>query len=106
MHVQIVEFEVQGMGRAEYEAMCVEIAPAFAELPGLRAKLWIADPRSNRAGGIYTWEDSEACDSYLESELYAAVVANPALANLRSRRFDVLEGPSQVTRGVAARAVA
>ena len=43
MHVQIVEFELQGVGRGEYEAFCDQLALAFAQLPGLIAKVWIID---------------------------------------------------------------
>ena len=103
MHMQFVEFELQGIGLAEYEALVEELAPAFADIPGLIAKVWIADPESNRAGGIYTWADSESCDAYLESDLFQAALANPALANLRSRRFGVLEGPTAITGGPAIR---
>jgi hypothetical protein len=107
MHVQIVEFDVQGVGRAEFEARCERLAPAFAEIPGLMAKLWIVDPESNRAGGIYTWADRAACDGYVAGDLFAAVRADPALGNLRSRRFDVLEAASAITlRGGGMSAVA
>lgn len=101
MHTQLVEFELQGVGLSEYEALCEELAPTFAEIPGLISKVWIADPDGSRAGGIYTWADSAACNAYLESDLFQAALANPALANLRSRRFGVLEGPTAITGGLA-----
>jgi quinol monooxygenase YgiN len=97
MHVQIVEFELQGIARGDYEAVCEQIAPAFAEVPGLITKRWIVDPESNRAGGVYTWTDRAASEAYMSGELYRAAVENPALANLRSRHFDVLEAATQLT---------
>jgi quinol monooxygenase YgiN len=99
MHVQIVEFEVRGVSRREYEALCEELAPAFARIPGLVAKLWIVDPESNRAGGVYTWVDKAACEAYKADELYRAAIENPALTNLRSRQFDVVEAATQATSG-------
>ncbi len=66
------------------------------------AKLWIADPESSRAGGIYTWADRAACDAYVAGDLFAAVQADPALANVRSRRFDVLEAATAITSAAAA----
>jgi hypothetical protein len=106
MHVQIVEFELQGVGHGEYEAFCDQLAPAFARLPGLIAKVWIIDAESNRAGGIYSWADRGACEAYLSGELFAAAQAEPTLANLRSRQFEVLEHPTEITRGLHARAAA
>lgn len=106
MYMQIVEFELQGVGRREYAAFCEKLAPAFAEIPGLIAKVWIIDADSNRAGGVYSWVDRAACEDYLSGELFAAAEADPVLANLRSREFDVLERPTAVTRGLRARAAA
>jgi Putative mono-oxygenase ydhR len=106
MYVQIVEFELQGVSRRDYEALCEELAAAFAEIPGLVAKLWIVNRESNRAGGVYTWVDRAACEAYKAGELYRAAIENPTLANLRSREFDVLAAPTRVTsdRPVAASA--
>ena len=106
MQVQIVEFEVQGVSAGAYAEHSEAVAPAFAELPGLLAKLWIHDPRSNRAGGVYAWSDAAAREAYLASELYGALQANPALGNVRSRHYDVLERPSRITRGDLAAAPA
>jgi hypothetical protein len=89
MHIQIVEFELQGIGRSEYERRCDELAPVFASLPGLLGKAWIVDPDSNRAGGVYGWADAAAA-AYAGGELFAAVRADPQLANLRSRSYAVL----------------
>ena len=85
MHVQIVEFELQGVAGGEYEALCEELAPSFAQLPGLITKVWVVDRESNRAGGVYTGPDRAACEAYKAGELYRAVVDNPQLANLASR---------------------
>ena len=34
MHVQIVEFELQGVGHGEYEAFCDQLAPRSPAFPG------------------------------------------------------------------------
>ena len=106
MHTLIVEFELRSIGTSEYEAHCDEIAPAFAEIPGLLNKLWILDRDSGRAGGVYTWADSRSCDAYLGGATFQGLLSNPALANVRHRRFDVLERPTGVTRGLAVSAAA
>jgi hypothetical protein len=99
MYVQVVEFELQGITRRDYEASAEELAPVFAEIPGLVSKLWIVDPESNRAGGIYTWVDRAASEAYKAGPVYRAALENPALANLRSREFDVLESATRITSG-------
>ena len=38
MHIQVINFNLEGITRAEYEAVCDELAGAFSELPGLISK--------------------------------------------------------------------
>ncbi len=37
-----------------------ESADAFADVPGLRLKLWVSDEATERWGAIYLWESVEA----------------------------------------------
>ena len=39
-----------------------------------------------------------AMETYLQSDIFKAVAANPNLAHITSRDFGVLEGPSRITR--------
>ena len=100
MHIQVSNFNLEGINRAEYEAVCDELAGAFAALPGLISKHWLADEENNTYGGVYIWETRDAYEAYLNSELFAGVVANPTLVNIVSTDFDVIEGPTRVTRGL------
>ena len=100
MHIQVINFNLEGINRAEYEAVCNELAEAFAALPGLISKHWLADDENNTYGGVYIWESKDAYEGYLKSDLFAGVGANPALANIVSKDFDVIEGPTRVTRGL------
>ena len=100
MHIQIINFNLEGINRAEYEAVCDDLAEAFASLPGLISKHWLADEENNTYGGVYIWETRDACDAYLNSELFAGIGANAALVNIVSKDFDVIEGPTRVTRGL------
>ena len=50
MHVQVVNFNLEGISRAEYETVCNELAEAFAALPGLVSKHWLADEKKNTYG--------------------------------------------------------
>jgi len=94
MHVQIVNFNLKNMTEAEYRAMANEVAPAFASVPGLLGKLWIADVGKNTYGGVYLWQDAAAMHAYLASDLAKGVAGNPNFANLTSRDFEVLGGPT------------
>ena len=99
MHIQVVNFNLEGISRAEYESVCNELAEAFAALPGLVSKHWLADEKNNTYGGVYIWDTREAYDAFVNSELFAGGGANPALVNMNSKDFDVIETPSRVTRG-------
>ena len=100
MHIQVINFNLEGINRAEYEAVCNELAEAFAALPGLISKHWLADDENNTYGGVYLWESREAMQSYLESDLFKQVATNPAFKNISSKDFEVLEGPTKTTRGL------
>lgn len=99
MKIQIVTFQLDGIDEEAYDHVCDEMAPAFAAVPGLRAKLWLADRDTNTYGGVYVFCDADAQVAFAESELFAAVVSNPSLAGVTSRAFGVIPGPTAVTGG-------
>jgi hypothetical protein len=99
MKIQIVTFQLDGIDGEAYNHVCNEMAPAFAAVPGLQAKLWLADPDTNTYGGVYVFSDADAQAAFAESDLFAAVASNPNLAGATSRTFDVLPGPTAVTGG-------
>jgi heme-degrading monooxygenase HmoA len=101
MHVQIVNFHLEGISEADFRAHCDEVAPAFAEVPGLISKVWLANRSTNTYGGVYTWASREAMEEFAKSDLFRAVATNPNLASITSTDFDVLEEPTSVTRGLA-----
>jgi heme-degrading monooxygenase HmoA len=89
------------VSEADFRAHCDEVAPAFAEVPGLISKVWLANRTTNTYGGVYTWATREAMEEYAKSDLFNAVATNPNLAGITSIDFDVLEEPTSVTRGLA-----
>jgi quinol monooxygenase YgiN len=99
MHIQIINFNLKDTTVSEYEALCDEVAGAFAQVPGLLSKVWLADPKSNTFGGIYTWRDEQALRAYEATELFQNVIQNPHFANITAREFAVLEAPTRVTNG-------
>jgi hypothetical protein len=99
MHMQVITFKLDGIDDAAYRAHAEQTAPAFAALPGLRAKIWLANHQANTYGGIYTWEDAAAMRAYLDGKIFQGLQANPNLIDVAVRDFPVLAGPTKVTRG-------
>lgn len=101
MQILIVNFNLDGLSEKDFASSCDELAPAFAAVPGLISKVWLADRSEGTFGGVYTFESADAVDDYLESDLFAGIGATPGLVNISVRRFGILEGPTRVTRGLA-----
>jgi heme-degrading monooxygenase HmoA len=102
MNIQIVNFALKDLSDADYRRACEASAPAFAEVPGLLSKVWLADERTNTYGGVYTWVDRAAMEAYFRSDLFRAIAADPAFTDITSRDFDIIEGPTRVTSGMMA----
>ena len=98
MHAQIVNFHLADLGEEDYRALGAQLAPAYAALPGLLAKVWLADPGSNTYGGVYLWRDPEAMRDYMASELLAGVLSSPHIVDVTSRDFAVYEDLTAVTQ--------
>tara|TARA_Y100001978_G_scaffold130529_1_gene116699 strand:- start:1250 stop:1642 length:393 start_codon:yes stop_codon:yes gene_type:complete len=98
-YIQVINFKLEGVTRDDFLGIADEVAPNFAQLAGLISKAWLSDEANNTYGGVYYWERQEDCEAYRASELYAQALANnPNFTDLSDKGFDVLEGPSQVTR--------
>ena len=99
MHIQVVTFKLDGIDDAAYQAHTEQIAPAFAALPGLRAKIWLANQQARTYGGIYAFDDVAAMRAYQGGEIFQGLQANPHMIDVTVRDFSVLAGPTKVTRG-------
>ena len=98
-HIQVVTFQLAGLEPDAYRAHTEAVAPAFTEIPGLRAKTWLANPSTNTYGGVYTWASREALEAYLNGPIFGALLANPGIADVTTRDFGVLERPTEITGG-------
>ena len=103
MHIQIINFQLDGIEEPQYRALCEEVAPAFAAVPGLISKVWLANAETNTYGGVYTWADRGSMDEFSRSELFETVANHPNLSNVSSRDFAVLDAPTAVTNGLPGR---
>lgn len=97
MHVQIVTLNLKDTTEAEYLALSENLAPTFAAMPGLLTKVWLADQATNTYGGVYLWKDRAAMESYMAGDIVAGLAANPHVANITSKDYGVLDGPTRVT---------
>ena len=97
MHVQIITFGLEGLSDREYRFHCEAIAPAFAQLPGLVSKTWLANAETNTYGGVYLWRDRRSMENYERSDIYEGMLANPHLEGLVARSFPVVEEASGIT---------
>ena len=85
--------------RPEYEQAAVSLAGAFAEVPGLRWKVWIMNEADNEAGGIYLFDDDAALQDYLAGPLAEQVKSHPAFSDMSAKQFEVMQDASAITRG-------
>ena len=97
-HIQVVTFQLAGLEPDAYRAHCEASAPAFTEIPGLRAKAWLANPSTNTYGGVYAWESREAMEAYVSGPIFGRLLANPGIGDVTTREFGVLERPTEITR--------
>jgi hypothetical protein len=100
MQVQIVTFNLNGITKEQYEDLCNQLAPAFAAMRGLIAKVWLADDQANSYGGVYLWRDNAAYETYLQSDIFKGIGSHTGLSNVNSMVYGILEAPSAVTRAL------
>ncbi len=62
-----------------------ECADVFAEVPGLRLKLWVSDEATERWGALYLWESAEAAEHEPPSRVRELIGKDPEIGET----FDV-----------------
>jgi Putative mono-oxygenase ydhR len=98
VHTLIITFDLVDMTHERYAQVCAELAPAFAAVPGLQAKVWLTDRQDARYGGVYLFADTGSADAFLASTLARSVAINPHFAGLTIRRYDVDERTTACTQ--------
>ncbi len=101
MHIQIINFGLKDISEEQYSRQVESVASAFADLPGLVSKTWLADSETNTYGGVYVWRDRRAMEAYAETDLYKGMLTNPHFDGIITWDFAVLENPTRVTSGLA-----
>ena len=98
MVIQVVNFNLEGINHEQYAGAATALAPAFKELKGLKSKVWLSNKDNNVYGGVYTWDNRESMEDYLNSQFYDEVLGNnPNFINVSYKAYEVLDGPTEIT---------
>ena len=101
MHAQLITYQLKDISQADYLKQMVEPdAPVLAKVPGLVSKVWLTDEAKNTFGGFYLWENKNAMENFMNSDLVKAVVSRPFVINVSSVDFEVNQTASLITRGL------
>jgi hypothetical protein len=65
---------------------------AWADVPGLRFKLWMADRELNRWGALMVWEQDRPADRPLPANRAAELIGRPPDLNTRFELEAAVEG--------------
>ncbi len=98
MYVQVVTYGLAGIDESEYLDVANDVAPRFAGMPGLLAKLWLGNTEEGRYGAVYLWDERESMERFVHSDLFEAF--NPEFSEVAVEDFDVLENLTAVTQPV------
>jgi len=97
----LVQYRITGDPR-DYQSRAAQIAPQLARLPGLCWKLWLLDPTSGGAAGIYLFSDAAAAAAFLAGPALSSLRQDPAIADVSARSLGVLTDLSLTTFGARA----
>ena len=87
------------VSRAEYEQAATSLASEFADVAGLRWKVWLMNEAESEAGGIYLFDDDSSLQAFLAGPLAAKVNSHPAFSDMSAKQFDVMADVTAITRG-------
>ena len=99
MYIHIINFNITGIDRSQYEAAAMKLTSVFAAVPGLKRKHWLANEENNTYGGGYIFDSKESHDAFVESKLYAGVKGNPSFINFSGKSFENIGSLAKHTRG-------
>ncbi len=98
MHIQIVTYRVEGIGDADFIEANRDFAEVMAAVPGLLAKVWLKGPGEGVYGGLYAWQDREAYEAFLASELWGEVLNDASMLDVVSVDYGVMEELTRITQ--------
>jgi len=90
---------------AEYQKLVDSVAHAFLDVPGLKWKIWLLNPATQEAGGIYLFDSQASLEAYLSGPLVAKLRGIPFVRNISVKQFEVMPEATALTRGPAGAAL-
>jgi hypothetical protein len=87
------------VSKEQYQEAVAPLADKFANLPGLKWKVWILNAENSEAGGIYMFDNQASVDEYLAGPLAKIVTTHPALSNFSVKQFAIMKDITKITRG-------
>ena len=92
--VLVVNYQLENMTLDQHAELGSAVAPNFTSenVPGLIGKSFIGDVERGVFGGVYYFSSLESVNTYLESELWKGVVAQPNLVNFKTDIFRTFKG--------------
>jgi hypothetical protein len=84
---------------SEYQKMADSVAPVFLDVPGLKWKIWLLNPATQEAGGIYFFDSQESVDAFLNGPIVAQLKGLAAVRNLSMKQFEVMPEVTALPRG-------
>jgi len=87
------------VSKEEYEQAVSPLADKFADVPGLKWKVWILNGEKSEAGGIYMFENQVSLDEFLAGPLAKTVTSHPALSDFSVKQFGIMKDITKITRG-------
>lgn len=100
MYALFVNFAVPEKSPDEVIEAFTPLVPAFANLPGNLAKIWLADTDAGRYGALYLWRTRDDMDAFMAGDLWRSVQDHPALTDFDVRDFAVIEPFTKATQPV------
>ena len=86
-----VTFTMKGQApQQEQKKMLAQLVGVYKKVPGLKWKYFVADPKTGETGGIYLFENQEALDKYLKSDVWRTVVLDNSKGAPKVETFVVL----------------
>jgi len=89
----------------QYQNIANSVAQAFLDVPGLKWKIWLLNPDTQEAGGIYLFDNQASLNAYLNGPLVAKLRALTVIRNLSIKQFDIMPEATALTRGPVEAAV-
>ncbi len=83
----------------EYQKMAGSVAHAFLDVPRRRWKIWLLNPATQEAGGIYLFDSQASLDAYRNGPLVAQLRGLTSIRNISMKQFEVMPEITALTRG-------